>query len=109
MKKELCGDFLGTLRSLQGRGRGRRRPDRPPEVRPDHPGPYLAPKTAEDAADASDDPVDVPDVLEAGNFGQKLVRILPDAVGAGHVVLEGIRRLWRQQKLHKVDQPSLFF
>ena len=50
----------------------------------------------EDAANALGDPVDVPDVLEAGTFTQKLVRILPDVVGAGHVLLEGVSRLWRQ-------------
>ena len=44
------------------------------QVRPDVPGPYLAPKTAKDGAGASDAGVGVPDVLEAGNFVQKLVR-----------------------------------
>ena len=48
---------------------------------------------AEDAANASGDPVDVPDVLEAGTFTQKLVRILPDVVGAGYGVLGGFSSL----------------
>ena len=68
------------------------------QFQPDHPGPYLAPKTAEDAADASDDPVDVPDVLEAGNFGQTFLWVLPDVIGAGYGVLRGVSSLWRSRK-----------
>ena len=47
------------------------------QVQPDVHGPYEAPKTAADVADASDAGVGVPDVLEAGNFTQKLVQTSP--------------------------------
>ena len=68
------------------------------QVRPDVPGPYLAPKTAEDGAGASDAGVGVPDVLEARNFVQTLLWVLPDVVGAGYGVLGGVSSLWRSRK-----------
>ena len=57
------------------------------QVRPTNPGPYLAPKTGEDAADASDAGVGVLDVLEAGNFTQNVVQTHADVGStspAGH-------------------------
>ena len=68
------------------------------QFQPDHPGPYLAPKTAEDGAGASDAGVGVLDVLEAGNFVQTLLWVLPDVVGAGYGVLGGVSSLWRSRK-----------
>ena len=47
------------------------------QVQPDVHGPYEAPKTAADVADASDAGVGIPDVMEAGNFTQKLVQTSP--------------------------------
>ena len=61
------------------------------------------PKTAEDAADASDDPMDVPDVLETGNFTQKLVQTRADVASTRAGVLGDLGSLWRPQKLHKVE------
>ena len=63
------------------------------QVQPDVHGPYEAPKTAADVADASDTGVGVPDVLEAGNFVQNLLWVLPDVVGAGYGVLGGVSSL----------------
>ena len=51
-----------------------------PQVRPDVPGPYLAPKTAADGADASDADRPVQGVLEAGKSTQDLVRTSPAQV-----------------------------
>ena len=48
------------------------------QVQPDVHGPYEAPKTAADVADASDAGVGVPDVLEAGNFVQNVVKTHAD-------------------------------
>ena len=59
------------------------------QVRPDHPGPYLAPKTAEDGAGASDAGVGVPDVLEAGNFTENVVQTHADVAGVRADVLWG--------------------
>ena len=63
------------------------------QVHPDGHGPYLARKSAEDVADASDASVGVLDVLEAGNFVQTLLWVLPDVVGAGYGVLGGVSSL----------------
>ena len=63
------------------------------QVHPDGHGPYLARKSAEDFADASDASVGVLDVLEAGNFVQTLLWVLPDVVGAGYGVLGGVSSL----------------
>ena len=60
------------------------------QVGPDHPGPYLAPNSAEDVADASDDAVAVPDVLKAGNFVQNAVQTHADVRAD---VLVGVRGL----------------
>ena len=68
------------------------------QVQPDVHGPYEAPKTAADVADALDTGVGVPDVLEAGNFVQTLLWVLPDVVGAGYGVLGGVSSLWRSRK-----------
>ena len=68
------------------------------QVRPDHPGPYLAPNSAEDVADASDDAVAVPDVLEAGKSINDLDQTPADVAGAGHDVLVGLSSLWRSRK-----------
>ena len=38
------------------------------------------------------------DVLEAGNFVQTLLWVLPDVVGAGYGVLGGVSSLWRSRK-----------
>ena len=57
------------------------------QVQPDVHGPYEAPKTAADVADASDAGVGVLDVLEAGNFTQNVVQTHADVGStspAGH-------------------------
>ena len=69
-----------------------------PQVRPDPPRPYLAPNSAADVADASDAGVGVWDVLEAGNFVQTLLWVLPDVVCAGYGGLGGVSSLWRSRK-----------
>ena len=48
------------------------------QVQPDVYGPYEAPKTAADVADASDASRSVLDVLEAGNFVQNVVQTHAD-------------------------------
>ena len=68
------------------------------QVQPDVHGPYEAPKTAADVADASDAGVGVWDVMEAGNFVQTLLWVLPEVVGAGYGVLGGVSSLWRSRK-----------
>ena len=68
------------------------------QVGPDHPGPYLAPKTAEDGAGASDDAVAVPDVLEAGKSTNDLAQTRADVADARADVLVGLSSLWRSRK-----------
>ena len=69
------------------------------QVGPDHPGPYLAPNSAEDVADASDDAMAVPDVLEAGKSSNDLAQTRADVADARADVLVGLSSLWRPQKL----------
>ena len=73
------------------------------QVRPDPPGPYLAPNSAEDVAGASDDAVAVPDVLEAGKSTNDLAQTHADVAVASHDILGGVSGLWRPQKLQKVE------
>ena len=64
------------------------------QVQPDVHGPYEAPKTAEDSAGALDAGVGVQDVLEAGNFVQTLLWVLPVVVST---------------EVQEVVQPILIF
>ena len=76
------------------------------QVQPDVHGPYEAPKTAADVADASDAAESVLDVLEAGNFVQTLLWVLLDVVGAGYGVLGGVSSLWMSRMY---SNPCCFF
>ena len=69
------------------------------QVHPDGHGPYLARKSAEDVADASDDAMAVPDVLEAGKSTNDLAQTRADVADARADVLVGLSSLWRPQKL----------
>ena len=73
------------------------------QVGPDHPGPYLAPNSAEDVADASDDAMAVPDVLEAGKSTYDLAQTHADVAGTRADVLGGLGGLWGPQKLQEVE------
>ena len=68
------------------------------QVRPDHPGPYLAPNSAKDVADAWDDAVAVPDVLESGKSTGDLVYTPAGVASAWAGVLQGVRSLWSSRK-----------
>ena len=73
------------------------------QVHPDGHGPYLARKSAEDVANASDASMGVLDVLEAGKSTRHLVQTRADVAGTRADVLGGLGGLWGPQKLQKVE------